>query len=296
MSALAAPFRQLVERRLWPLAVLLLAAAAAVPMLLSREAKVPAATASAAPAGTAKAALATQPIVTVGDGAARDAQRKVLGSRKDPFKPKVKAKKAGALETTKIADAPAAGTKDPECVTVYQGAQSGSNPVALCKGNQVAPGAPITPAKVYETFSLTVKWGETSQPDLKTSNIKRLKAFPSAAFPAVIYLGLLDDHKTAVFLVDHAATVQGDGRCLPSAQDCQTLHMRKGDIAFIDTTFENQPVQFQLEIVKIRRKRTANPSANKAEAKGGRNALRARMGRLGGLRYDAKSGTLRRAK
>ncbi len=40
MNALSTTWRQLVRRRLWPVAVLLVAALAAVPVLLSREAEV----------------------------------------------------------------------------------------------------------------------------------------------------------------------------------------------------------------------------------------------------------------
>ena len=42
MNALATPFRQMVDRKLWPLAILLIAAIAAVPMLLKKEQSVPA--------------------------------------------------------------------------------------------------------------------------------------------------------------------------------------------------------------------------------------------------------------
>ena len=62
----AVPFRQLVERRLWPLAVLLVAALVAVPMLLSKEPATPVAAVTATAAG---AQGDTQPIVSVGDPA-----------------------------------------------------------------------------------------------------------------------------------------------------------------------------------------------------------------------------------
>ncbi|MEA3166071.1 MAG: hypothetical protein QOJ26_940, partial [Thermoplasmata archaeon] len=37
MNALSMPFRQLVDRKLWPLAILLIAALVAVPMLLAKD-------------------------------------------------------------------------------------------------------------------------------------------------------------------------------------------------------------------------------------------------------------------
>jgi hypothetical protein len=286
-NALAAPFKQLVERRLWPLAILLVAALVAVPMLLAKEPEAPVPAPTAAAPADETAALATQPIVTVGDDAAREARRKVLGARKNPFKPQIRAKKPEAPKTQaaaapKTADKPASS--------------GGGSTTSPGSAPAVTPPAAIpTPEpKVYETRSLFVRWGETSSGDLRTMNVKRLKAFPAAEFPVVIYMGLLEDHKTAVFLVDHDVKVQGDGKCLPSPDDCQTLHMKRGQISFLDVTSENQELQFQLEVRKIVRSTSTSPTAYKSEAKGGRDALRARVSRLGGLKYDVRTGVLRK--
>ena len=286
---IAAPFKQLVERRLWPLAVLLVAALAAVPMLLSKEPEAPMpATSAVQPSNaTADAALATQPIVTVGDGAARDARRKVLGARKDPFKPEIRAKKP-KVET------PAAPAKSSSSSSKDSGSSSSGGVTTPPTPVAPTPVTPTEPVKTYEVWSLKLRFGLSDAAELKTRNVKRLKALPSAAFPALIYLGVLEDHKTAVFLVDHGATVQGDGKCFPSADDCQTLHMKKGNIAFVDAAFEGQEFQFQIEMRGIVREKTTDAKAVTAEAKGGRDALRARMGRVGRLRFDASSGTVKK--
>lgn len=286
MNALVSPFRQLMERKLWPLAILLVAALAAVPMLLARDAETPppAPAASATQAQTA-AAVAAKPIVTVGDDAARETRRKVLGAAKDPFKPQVAAKKPKSTTTTAKSASASGGDSSTGGSTVT----TGSGPVPFPGFS--SPVTPAAPKKVYEMYSLTIKWGDSASGDLDRRRVNRLKALPSTEEPAVIYLGLLDDKKTAVFLVDHDATIQGDGKCLPSPDDCQTLQMRVNDIAFIDVVGGEQ---YQLELVSIKRGRTTDASALKSEAKGGRAALRARMGRVGRLRYDASSGTLKR--
>ena len=86
MSALTNVWRQLVQRRLWPVAILLIAALAAVPLALAQEPK-PAA--PAAPTVASKdsgdSALATEPIVAQATAADRTKRRKVLGSAKNPF-------------------------------------------------------------------------------------------------------------------------------------------------------------------------------------------------------------------
>src|SRR5207237_49789 len=71
------------------------------------------------------------------------------------------------------------------------------------------PVDPGTPAPTYQLYSLLVRFGDSStSPALR--NLPRLKGLPGGSSPKLIYLGLLSDHKTAVFLVDAAAQVRGD--------------------------------------------------------------------------------------
>ena len=295
MNDLAAPFRQLVERRLWPLALILVAALAAVFLLLSEgEEPVPAGPTAASTAAKA-AAAATTPIVSLGTPEAREAHRKVLGARKNPFEPTVKAKKADDVTTTSTA---APRPADPGTGT------SGGGPVSV--GGVTSPGVPVTPTeepKVYELYSLWIRFGESSDAKLTgVRNLKRLKALPNAIEPVVIYLGLLEDRKTAVFLVDAGVKVQGDGRCHPEPANCQTLHLKRGETSFFDVLDEagNTTAQYQLDLVKIRTSKTMSAAsaraARSAEADGGRDALRARTARVGNLRYDSRSGVVRNAK
>ena len=78
-------WRFLVQRKLWPVALLLVAAAVAVPKLLAKEPAAPAASVAAAKSGDST--LATEPIVALASDGDRAARRKVLGSPKNPFKP-----------------------------------------------------------------------------------------------------------------------------------------------------------------------------------------------------------------
>ena len=88
MSAITNVWRQLVQRRLWPVAILLIAALAAVPLALAKDPE-PAAPAPAVPAAdaaaSAESALAVQPIVAPATAADRAKRRKVLGARKNVF-------------------------------------------------------------------------------------------------------------------------------------------------------------------------------------------------------------------
>jgi hypothetical protein len=294
MNAIAVPFRQLVERRLWPLAALLVAALVAVPMLLSKD---PAPVASA-PTAVASAQGETQPIVSISDPAQTENVRKVLGSRKNPFRPAIAAKEAKTVSDATVAQAaPSGDAKSGGPSTGGAAPATGGGDVTGPPSPVVAP-TPTTPEKTYELYSLKVRFGDSSADVLPTRTVKRLKALPSSEDAALIYLGLLKDRKTAVFLVDGAAKVQGDGRCLPSNADCQTLQMKRGDTAFIDMPGADggSDRQFQLDLVKIRTSETTDAKAAArsyaAEARGGRAALRARVSRARGLRFDQRTGVL----
>ena len=123
----------------------------------------------------------------------------------------------------------------------------------------------------------------------------------------LIYLGVLDDKKTAVFLLDSGVVAQGDGDCKPSRTTCETIQHPRGRDRVLrrarrdgDTTGDSSGAQYQLDVLKIRKTTTTDAKkAKKARArvsKKGRMILRARIAGDGPLRYryDAKSGRLQK--
>ncbi len=289
MSFLNDTWRFLVQRKLLPVALLLLGAAVAVPMLLKEE-PAPAPAPEVAVKSDKQAVLATEPIVTQAADGDRAGRRRVLGSRKDPFKPQAtptptpKPETAPAAEKPADAGAPAAGGD--------KGSSVGASP---------APTVPVTPKKKksYELYELTVRFGSTSA-DVKRRDVKRLQALPSAGNPVLIYLGVLDDKKTAVFMLDSGVVAQGDGECKPTRTTCETIHIREGETEFFDITNADGSAggQYQLDVIKIRKKSTTNAGQAKAAkarvSKRGKQILRARIAGDGPLRYryDKKSGRL----
>lgn len=293
MNVLTDTWRGLVQRRLLPVALLLVAAAAAVPFLLAKDepAAPPAPVAVASTSGSDVA----KPIVAVASSQQREIGRgTVIGSRKNPFRPAVGAKKGTASSAS---DTATSGTAKTQGGT---GTKPGGTVIVPGTGVGVSPGK----RKAYELYTIKVRFGESSSDDLGVRNLRRLKALPSVAEPVLIYLGLLSDAKTAVFMVESGVVVQGDGVCKPSPDNCQTLHLKEGETEFLDVLGEGDTEgatggkQYQLDLVKIRRAKTSSASAARraytAEASGGRKALRSRMGRVGRYRYDAESGTLKR--
>jgi hypothetical protein len=289
-----------VQRRLLPVAILLLAALVAVPFLLAKDPE-PVAPSPGAAAGdktlTADAAAA-DPVVSLVDESTHKERRRVLGARKNPFEPAA-APKAEKSDETAAAD-PSAPTGGAEA---DKPADSVSSPGSSVPPPGVSvPGVPVEPKPTYELYSLTVRFGDAESESLEKLNLPRLKPLPSAEEPVLVYLGPGQGGKSAVFMVDEGVIAQGDASCKPSPRNCETIHMRPGDTEFLDVTDEDGTVtaQYQLDLLKIKTSTTADASAAEAArakvSQSGRQALKVRQASMGPLRYryDSKSGTVRK--
>jgi hypothetical protein len=302
MSVINDTWRFLVQRRLWPVAILLIAAAAAVPMLLSQEPPAPpAAPAVAAVKADKDAVLAEQPIVTEAADGDRSGRRQVLGARKDPFKPRATPTPTPKPETATQATT-GTGTPTPGTTALPT--------TGLAPAPVTGVPVPVTAApkkKHYELYELTVRFGASDGTRPPRKDVKRLQALPSNDEPTLIYLGVLGDKKTAVFMVDSGVVAQGDGTCKPSRSTCETIHIREGETEFFDVPDANGEVsedgtgvQYELDVLKIRK--TSTTSAKKAmKARAsvsgkGRMILRARIAGDGPLRYryDKQTGQLQK--
>ena len=254
MNVLTTTWRQLVRRRLWPVALVLLAALAAVPVLLARDAApadVPPLPQTAAPAETAKAAdddAFAEPVVAKASAADRGRRRRVLGSRKNPFEPappkKAKKKPAEKADTSDTPDTTGGTTA----------------PTAPSTGAPTAPATPVTPAPVKKTYApgtLIVRFGDPTG-DLDKMALSKLGALPkddNEVGPLLVYTKLTDHGKKAVFLVDASLEPTGDGTCEPHPSNCETVELAKGETEFfdvIDPDTGEVTAQYELDLVDIK--------------------------------------------
>jgi hypothetical protein len=301
-EALQNVWRELVQRRLLPVALLLVGALVAVPFLLSKDPAPAPASPAAATASTAKQSGSEleDPVVSlVADGTPAK-RRRVLGYSKNPFQP-------AAAPKVKAAATPAAGSTTGTAVTGADTTQGDStSPATGAPGGSAAPVAPTPgtdePARRYELYSLTVRFGPSDSDALEKMNLPRLKALPSSKDPLLVYLGPGKGGKSAVFMVDASLEPQGDGTCDPRPGNCETIELREGETEFFDVLDETgkTSAQFQLDLVDIKRTTTASSAkAKQARAKAsktGRSALRAHQSVSGPLRYryDTTSGTVQK--
>lgn len=258
MSFLTDIWRQLVRRRLWPVALLLVAALVAVPMFLAQDPEPAVDTAAPAPAPAVNSELAEAPIVTAAADDTSKAGRKPLGKSHDIFKSTVKPPKAAKVTKVEPKAKDEADTPEPATETPASGGGGGTT----------TPATPVDPTpapkpKTYPLNSLTVRFG--SHGSMKQSNVTRDEALPSTSQPLLIFLGLSKDRGTASFLLAAGAVAQGDGECHPTPESCETIRLDAGETEFIDVVDATGAVtgQYQLDLLKIhaKAKRSAARSA-----------------------------------
>jgi hypothetical protein len=277
----------LVEKRLWPVALVLAGALVAVPFLLGggdageSDAPVVPATQGVTPKAAAIRVSEETDVATIAP----------TGDKHNPFtQPKVK-KAAVEPEQTVTEDtpAPAGGSTG--------GATPDTTPTAP---STTTP--PVTPDP-QDTKALVVdlRFGEPGKTKQKAyDDIARLSALPSADRPIVIFLGIKKDKKTASFLISADATATGDGTCKPERTNCQTIEMTAGESTFLDIDLGAGVRQFQLDVKSISEfdaKDAKKASAARARMSvAGQDYLRSSIESgevsLDGLDYSEKTGTL----
>jgi hypothetical protein len=225
--------QDLVDKRLWPVAILLIVAAVAVPVVLKKSEPQVGAVAAAQQPSTPPVLPGT-PVSLESDGFHNALNGAPL---KDPFRQQHVPKLVTSIS----------GVQPAQSGSSSSGSSSGSSGSTGGTGNG-GGGSGRPPAR--GTTKVKLRFG-TAGTALKTYELAPLTALPSASNPILIYLGLLKDGKTAAFLVSSDGTPQGDGTCTPSAGTCQTLLMKAGDTEFVDLNSATGAAQYQLDVLKI---------------------------------------------
>jgi hypothetical protein len=253
MSSFRTILSDLVEKRLWPVAVLLLVALVAVPLVLARSPADSSETTATTPVAAAAAAgVPTEPAVSVVGESSSDAP--LRGRAKNPFKQQhvpPKSKTADGGGTAPVGTPPAdSGASAPG--SGGDGSSSGG-----------APSAPSAPPKTYSMATVDVRFGPATGPRHTHKDLPRLRALPSANRPIVVFLGMRKGLDTAVFLISSDVHVQGEGSCTPSRAECTAVELREGDVVLLDVAAANGRVtQYELDLRKI----TVSKTTSKTDA------------------------------
>jgi len=288
MSFFKGILNDLVQRRLWPVPLALIAAIVAVPVVLAKSPQThPAASASpnAAPgAGTPVASIRVA-------NATKEAR---LASRsRDPFTQQLLAKATGAVTGA----AAAAGGSTGSTAVVAGGSTPGGGGVSAAGGLGASSGssvgtsvsggagtgsapsrpAPVAPSSVKQAPAHSgLTSTEAYHVALSTTNpaggvepidpLVRLTPVPSEQQPLLVELGVLKGTNHVLFAVQPGAALHGPGSCIPGPVDCEIVSLAPGQTESVAPSGSGQAgTLFQITGVSVDRYATA-ADASKARA------------------------------
>jgi hypothetical protein len=268
-------WQDLREKRLAPVAVVLLLGLVAVPVLLAKPASDPgpAPVAAATPKKSDNEELAALMKVKLGDDEV--GKGSTLGTF-DPDNPFAVPK--GRIKKDELSSASEPGPGDGSPVpgaTPGGGADDGGAPLP---DGGVTPGTGVTPPSSGggEPTTTVYKYvvDLTFKANGRTRHIKgmeKLDMLPSAASPLLIFMGVTPNGGNAVFLVDSTLEAAGEGRCKPSESECAFAFIGPGsEYMFTDPDGNTYEIRID-EIRKVKVGASASAKGAKARASVGPN-------------------------
>jgi len=298
--------KDLVDKRLWPVALLLVGALVAAPLLLGRSSgesaapPIPATTpgANATTALADDGGAASKAVVTLDTGA--DAPEHLGGKVRDPFRePKATVtKKTAETGDANATAAPATtggssaapsvvASPDPGTSTPTPASSTGTGSSDTTSGATGTTKAKATPKTkttttaptaedTTDTYHVSVRFRVEGGKLTTIRDVARLSPLPSVTDPFFVYLGVLkvstSNTKRAVFIVSSDATPNGEGACHPTKQDCEAVELTVGQTAYFDATAPDGKVtQYELQLAGIHK--TAVKSEAKASAAFARHSV-----------------------
>ncbi len=281
MSFVRNLIRDLVDKRLWPVALLMLVAIVAIPVLGGGLGGSDSAGEEAVLPVTPNSATSSA-VELLGPPSVRKRPGKVV----DPFRRKAKPADPATDTTTTV---PSAATSTPPTPPT-----GGTTPPT---GGTTSPTTPDKSRSVYRT---TVRWGSVDS-EAKAKRVSRLTPFGDLLDPALLFLGVERGGKHALFLLGLDATSVGEAGCRDSS--CRMISMRPGESQVVDVKPEDAPAT-QREVTLVSIKREQQPSLYKASLvrayvhPDGRDVLRLMLGdeatrtAVAGYRYDRNLGVM----
>jgi hypothetical protein len=287
-------------KRLWPVAVALVAGLVAVPVVLSKKAEAPA-VAPPAPAETKSetregpAQLAQVKLEELGQGSGSS-----LSAFKDPSNPfapprkvldKLRDKETGSSGTGSAAVGVGdGGGGKPSDVSVgnadiggdvnfnFDGGgtggtgDTGTGDTGTGDTGDTGGGGTTTTAYTY-VVDLTFRANGRRR---TIEGMEKLDILPDASTPLLIFLGVTPDAGNAVFLVDSTLQAAGEGSCKPSNSECAFLYLGPGS----EHEFTNEVGDsYTLRIDEIRRVKLDKKKAGASKKKKDKKTASAAVGR-----------------
>jgi hypothetical protein len=252
------------EKRLWPIAVALVAATVAIPVVLMKPTEVP--PPPQAPQGAQTAALPTvTPDPAIVDNSALDAF-----DIRNPFGSGADRTTAGSVPS---ADGDGASGSSGSGAAGGSGGSGAAGDPGSGGGTAGGGGGGGTGGGSgggggggggtrYYTYTVDVSFGPRGDTrDFK--GVETLDLLPDDQTPVVSFMGMRDNAKTAVFfIVDPNFEADGEGECAPSADDCRFIYLGVDEDRNEETLAAAEGnLEFQLKLEKIHIKHMSQADA-----------------------------------
>ena len=263
------------EKRLWPVAVLLLAGLIAVPVLLKKSPEEPppaqpvASEPQSAPKTEQLKGLAT---VTLEEAEAGDGSSLDTFLPSNPFRPPERIVEEAEEELGDDGSEPDDVTLSEELVESGSGVGetgSGGGDTGADTGGDTGDtgdGDGTTTETTEYTYVLDVTFINNGR-TRKIKGLEKLDMLPSTASPLLLFLGVSANAGNAVFLVDSTLETAGEGRCEPSKAECAFLHLGAGsEHMFTNADGDSYRLRVdQIRKVKVESRASASAAAKRAK-------------------------------
>lgn len=230
--------KELVDRKLWPIALVLVIALVAVPVLLTKKASTDIVTPPTGPLPYSSGT--TLPAISVKTASGNS---NLGGKGRNPFTPQHVATTATTATVASVTT-PSTGTTTTSTGTTGisgTGSTSGSGTSSSGSGSGGTPApTPTTPAPTpapkpaptgltstqayHVSLAITTANGGVNTID----PLERLSILPSKQQPMLVELGVLQGGHSVVFVVEPGTVVSGAGSCTPGPIDCEILTLSAG--------------------------------------------------------------------
>jgi hypothetical protein len=263
-------WQDLREKRLAPVAVVLVLALVAVPVLVAKPAEDPGpAPVVAAPKKADREALAALTKVKLGEDATGKGSTLGVFDPDNPFSPpKGTIKKDGATAPADAGPGDVSGTPGSTSPggDVTGGGDLGGG------GTTTSPGVTVPGTGGGKKTTTVYKYvvDLTFKANGRTRHIKgmeKLDMLPSDSSPLLIFMGVTAKGADAVFLVDSTLEAAGEGRCKPSPSECAFAYIGAGsEYAFTEEDGDTYTIRID-QIRKVKVGASAKSSAKGARAR-----------------------------
>jgi hypothetical protein len=273
-------WQDLREKRLAPVAVVLLLGLVAVPVLLAKPAEDPGpAPVVAAPKKADREALAALTKVKLGEEAVGKGSTLGVFDPDNPFKPpkgKIKKDAVNAPSTSGPGGIVPAGSAGPggggggDLFLFEEGSLGGGTP-SPGTGQGTGGGGGGTTTTVYKyVVDLTFTANGRTR---RIKGMEKLDMLPSPSSPLLIFMGVTAKGADAVFLVDSTLEAAGEGRCKPSESECAFAYIGAGaEYVFSEDDGDTYTVKIdQIRRVKVGTSAKSSAKGAKARASVGPN-------------------------